>query len=76
MQHVAGLGKDVCIQDLGGKSTGKGPFARHRYRMGDKIKTDLNNTVWENINCINLTQDRTSSSCEHNFYIDTKYCAQ
>ena len=37
--------REVCIQDFGGKFTGKGPLARHRYRLDDKIKMDLNDTV-------------------------------
>jgi len=64
---------ETCIQDFGGKSIEKGPLARHRYRSEYKIKMDLNDTVWENIDWINLAQDRVSSSCEHrNFYTYTK----
>jgi hypothetical protein len=55
---------ETCIKDLGGKSTGKGPLARRSYRSDDKIKMDLNDIVWENINWINLAQDRISSSCK------------
>jgi hypothetical protein len=54
---------EMCIQDLGGKSTGKGPLARHRYRLDDKINIDLNGKGRENKNCINMAQDRISSSC-------------
>jgi hypothetical protein len=64
---------ETCIQDSGGETTGKGPLARHRNRSNDKIKLDLNDIVWENVNWINLAQDRISSSCEHRyFYTYTK----
>jgi hypothetical protein len=43
---------ETCIQDFGGETTGKGPLARHRNRSDDKIKLDLNDIVWENVNWI------------------------
>jgi hypothetical protein len=63
----------TCIQDFGGKSTGKGPLARYRHRSDDKIKLDFNDIIWENKNWINLAQGRIRSSCEHRyFYTYTK----
>lgn len=69
MDLTCGKNGETCIQDFGGISIEKGPLARHRYRSEYKIKMDLNDTVWENINWINMAQDTVSRSCEHrNFY--------
>jgi hypothetical protein len=41
-----------------GKPEGKRPPERPRHRRVDNIKTDLRDTGWDGMDCINLAQDR------------------
>jgi len=50
-------GQERCIQNLLGRSNGRGPFGRITRRWEDNIKMDLQEVGWGNV-CIPLAQDR------------------
>jgi len=55
MQYV--FGEERCIQGFGGKPSGKRPLARLEHRWENKIKIDLSEVGWGNMDWINLAQD-------------------
>jgi hypothetical protein len=56
--HVARMGKRNAYRILVGKSEGKRPLGRPRYRWVDNIKMDLREVAWDCMDWIDLTQDR------------------
>jgi hypothetical protein len=64
--HVARMGekKNACMI-LVGKSEGKRPRGRLRYRRVDNIKVDLREIGWDGMDWIDLAQGSVEGSCEH-----------
>jgi hypothetical protein len=57
--HVARMGeKRNAYRILVGKPGGKIPLGRPRRRWVNNIKMDLRETGWDNVDCIDLAQDR------------------
>jgi hypothetical protein len=57
--HVARMReKRNAYRILVGKPEGKRPLGRRRRRWMDNIKIDLREIGWDDMDCINLAQDR------------------
>jgi len=57
--HVACMGEmRIMHNTLGGKSEGKRPLRRLRWRREDNIRMDLREVEWEGGDWIHLAQDR------------------
>jgi hypothetical protein len=57
--HVARMGEERKLYKvLVGKPKGKSPFGRLRHRWQDGIRMDLRETSWEDVDWVQLAQDR------------------
>jgi hypothetical protein len=57
-KHLTRMGKRNACRILLGKPEGKRPLGRPRLRLVDNIKMDLREIVWDDIDWIDLAQDR------------------
>jgi hypothetical protein len=56
--HVARIGERSSYNILVGKPEKKGLFGRPRCRWENNIRTDLEETGWEDVDWIHMAQDR------------------
>jgi hypothetical protein len=62
--YVARTGDEKYVQ-YSGRETSKETTQKTKHRWEDNKGMDLNVTVWEGVDWIQLAQDRGSGYCEH-----------
>jgi len=73
--HVACMGdRRGAYRVLLGRAVGKRPLARHNRRKKNNIKMDIPEMWWEDMDWIDLTEDRDDFKCGITFYYIAEMC--